>query len=401
MKKNLERMGFLCVFLLIAGGLVAGAHAEKTKIRVVVENASIRVKPDLQGAVIKTPPIGSIFEAEGKEGEWYEIKLKTEVGVMISAYIHEMFVEIINAETEHREVEKKPEEPKSQREIKKAEPAIEQAPQETTKKVFPKFSLAFMGGIVSGSFANNSTSYSDDWSEGILERVTESGTISHEFKRPFGFTVSMSYFILGGLGFQLRADYNTKVKISDDQGSQYNMVWSWTSGAGPFEAEEIWPVTGEFSLMPISFNLIYRIQNSGVFIPYVSAGVTYFTGNVKISTRGAYAFSYVSGDYRRIEYLSLPLGIDESLSGVGFNLNGGFDFRLMKNMALTVDAAYFIKSKTDKNWTVAPGTYPGNNFPELSWMIDQELAEILSDALVPLSINPSFFKVVGGIKFIF
>jgi opacity protein-like surface antigen len=401
MKKSLGRMGFLCVFLLIAGVLVAGAHAEKTRIRVVVENASIRVKPDLQGGIIKTPPIGSIFEAERKEGDWYEIKLKTEVGVMITAYIHEMFVEILSAETEHGEVEKKPEEPKSPREIKKAAPEIEQAPQETTKRIFPKFSLAFMGGIVSGSFVNKSTSYSDDWSEGILESVTESGTIRHEFKRPFGFTVSMSYFIFGGLGLQLRADYNTKVKISDDQGSQYNMVWSWTSGAGPFDVEEVWPVTGEFSLMPISLNLIYKIQGSGVFIPYISAGVTYFTGNVKISTRGAYAFSYVSGDYRRIEYLSLPLGIDESLSGVGFNLNGGFDIRLMKNMALTVDAAYFIKSKTEKKWAVAPGTYPGNNFPELSWIIDQESAEILSDALGTLSINPSFFKVVGGIKFIF
>ncbi|MGB7294028.1 MAG: hypothetical protein WBC70_00425 [Candidatus Aminicenantales bacterium] len=401
MKKNLGRMRFLCAFLLIAGVLVAGAHAEKTKIRVVVENASIRVKPELQGEIIKTPPIGSIFETERKEGEWYEVKVKTEVGVMIAGYIHEMFVEILSAEAEHREVEKKPEEPKSQTEIKKAEPEIEQVPQETAKKISPKFDLAFMGGIVGGAFVDKSTSYSDDWSEGILESVTESGTISHEFKRPFGFTMSMSYLILGGLGLQLRADYNTTVKISDDQGSHYNLAWSWTSDAGPFETEENWPVTGEFSLMPISLNLIYKIQGSGVFIPYISAGVTYFTGNVKISTTGAYAFSYVSGDYRRIEYLSLPLRMDESLSGVGFNLNGGFDFRLMKNIALTVDAAYFIKSKIEKNWAVAPGTYPGNNFPEFSWIIDQEFADILSDALGTLSINPSFFKVAGGIKFIF
>jgi opacity protein-like surface antigen len=216
-----------------------------------------------------------------------------------------------------------------------------------------------------------------------------------------GFTVSMSYLILGGLGIHLRADYNAKVDISDDKGSYYNLSWSWTGGAGPFEIEEYWPVSGEFSLLPLSFNLIYKIQSDGIFIPYISAGVTYFTGKVRILTTGAYAFSYVSGDYRRIEYLDLPVDMDESLSGIGFNVNGGFDLRFMKNIALTVDVAYFFKSKMEKNWAVAPGTYPGNNFPELSWVVDQEFADMLSDALGPLSINPSFFKVVGGIKFIF
>jgi hypothetical protein len=69
-------------------------HAESQRIIVVVENASIRSEPDMTGRVIESPAFGSLFEVKQKVGDWYEVEFPSAVGVLVTGYIHEMFVEV-------------------------------------------------------------------------------------------------------------------------------------------------------------------------------------------------------------------------------------------------------------------------------------------------------------------
>ena len=85
--------------------LPAITRAEKQKIKVAAENASIRVKPDIESKIIGKLPVGSLLEAERKAGQWCEVKFLSKIDILISEYIHEMYVEALEEKIE--EVPKK------------------------------------------------------------------------------------------------------------------------------------------------------------------------------------------------------------------------------------------------------------------------------------------------------
>ena len=84
MRERPKRKIVVCLILALATLLAADTHAEQLTIRIVEEDANVRLKPDPQAEIIKNPPLGSIFEVENKAGDWYEIRVRTEVGVLIT-----------------------------------------------------------------------------------------------------------------------------------------------------------------------------------------------------------------------------------------------------------------------------------------------------------------------------
>ncbi len=84
---------------------------QKQRIKVVTQNASVRMQPNTESEVILSPPVGSTFEVEQKIGDWYEIKFSSEIGVLITGYINTQFAEVIEAEpvrVEKKEPVRKP-----------------------------------------------------------------------------------------------------------------------------------------------------------------------------------------------------------------------------------------------------------------------------------------------------
>jgi len=394
--------------LLLTLGLLSGQsilHAEGIKVQVVVQNATIRSASNLESEIVNTPPMGSVFDVVKKTENWYEIRFKSKLGIWMTGYIHQMFVEEMEADIgSEKEQEQKTEKTVPTKKIEippEKPPKPRSAPEEASKKL-PRFELALMGGMISGTFVNTNSSYNDSWSDNLLDMVDETGHVQHELKKNFGFGASMSYFLFGGLGIQIRFDANSKAEIeTQEQGSTYMISWSWTSSSDTFDSEEAWPVKGEFTLSPISFNLIYKVQTKGMFAPYVNCGLSYFTGNFKVDTTRGFGFSYMQGTFQRIEYLSLPMSVDVSLSGMGFNVGGGLDLHFSRSLALTIDASYFVKPELKEDWKVATGSYPGINFPEISWNITEELADMLGKELPQIKFTPSFFKIQGGFKISF
>lgn len=114
-------ISLIIAFILL---LPAISHAQqKQRIKVIVRNASIRLQPNVDSEVILSPPIGSTFEVEKKIGEWYEIKFSSELGVLITGYIHSMFVDVIVAELEPEpEIVQEPVQPQAQPQPTRARP---------------------------------------------------------------------------------------------------------------------------------------------------------------------------------------------------------------------------------------------------------------------------------------
>ncbi len=400
MKKHLVLRAFLCLTLLLIVFLTTDSYAQNMKIRVVVDNANVRLKPDLQGEIIKNPPLGSVFEVEGREGDWYKIRVRTEMGVMITGYIHNMFIQVQGAETKAPEPEV----------LAEPEKAVTQEPQPAPVKTYeqpqagdarPKRAeLVFRVGYVTGYNISGSYSYSRSFSTGMLESANGSGTITTEFKSPLGFDGALNFFIAQGFGIQVKFDYNSTVKAADASRSTYDMNWTWSSG-GSFSRENEWGVEGEVSSYILSGNLLYKISTGSMIEPLISGGVSYFSGKANANTTVGYPTTWETVEFQYIDYFAVPAQVEASLNGIGFNVGGGIDFVFTRGVALNVDARYFGRGKIEEPWQVTAGTYPSNVNEGWTITITQENAEEFASLIEPYSINPSFFKVSAGIKIMF
>ena len=91
-------LGGILFLALFVSALTSLVFSEVLKVRVVASQANIRLKPDLQSAVISKVPLGGILDVVKKEGEWYHIKLPAdEKGIVVTGYIHQSTVEVVDA----------------------------------------------------------------------------------------------------------------------------------------------------------------------------------------------------------------------------------------------------------------------------------------------------------------
>ena len=88
---------FACLIILLLWP--EPSKAEKLSVKVVVDNASVRLKPDIGSMVIETVAAGTVLESEEQVGEWYLVKLPPdENGYVITGYIHFSAIEILGEE---------------------------------------------------------------------------------------------------------------------------------------------------------------------------------------------------------------------------------------------------------------------------------------------------------------
>jgi len=371
MKKKFKGKVFVSLIIISLWILPTIIYAEKQNIEVVVENASIRLKPDMTSEIIESPTVGTVYEVERKIGEWYEVKFYSQGGVLVAGYIHEMFV-AVGAE-------------------------LTPSPQVTA----PRGEITFSAGYNFGYSLNETITYSDSWYYALLDSVVETGELTQILGKPIGFGGSFSYFFAGGLGIQLRLDLNSKASFTEESESIYDLNWTWYYGA-TYEIDQVkWDVEGDLSLMVISGNLVYRVPTGEMFVPSFSGGISYFTGKITGETTGGYADSWIYGGSQYIDNWDIDAELDGKISGIGFNIGGGVDILFSPKVGFNIDARYFLSKKFDDlRWEIVPGDYDSDYFGA-TITISQENAELLSQGIDPIELNPSFFKISVGLKIMF
>jgi hypothetical protein len=398
--------GLALLFMLTAGS----TYAQNLKIRVTVENASVRSESNVGSQVISSPPLGSVLEVVSKDLPWYEVKVKTQMGIEVTGFIHEMYVQEMggtdDAETTQVTTgtekiaggEQEGTKTTEGEDKTIAEPLPPETPVKEMTPVYPKAGLSLVGGVTSGNFLDGSSSYSENWDYYALDEVNESGSINHSIGSPPGFGAAFHYLFFGGLGIQVRADINGKEEIKNDV-SSWSQTWTWSSGRGPYDMESEWGVNGNLSMSTFSFNLIYLLQQSPMFQPFFSAGVSYFSGSSDISTVRGYGVSFFSDDYewQYIDYFEVPVNAEADLSGIGFNIGGGLNLMFTRNIGLTINGIYFIKSAVTQDWTGSGGRYDLINNTSYYMDVSADQAAEIAAQIESLEINPSFFKIQGGI----
>lgn len=387
-------MAFFGFLILALFSMTNSIQGQAQKIRVVVKNASIRISPNMDGEVLNNPNIGSVFDVVKKTDEWFEIKVTSRVGIEVSGYIHEMFVELIGDQPE-LEVKREPD-----RNI------IDQPPMpavQRQKKTSLSSEFVLMFRYPFGYKLNDTSALMDEWSSGAAELIRDDVIISHQFKNPLGFGVAFNQRFLGGLGVQLRLDMNSKAFLTDDSVSDYTLTWKFY-GQSQNSLDDQWPIEGEASLMILSFNVFYKILGLGMVSPHFSGGISYSTGKMKLDTTSAVSLSstYWEGDELKqsIDWLPLPFSIDAKTGGLGFNIGGGIDINLMQNLAVGLAARYFYVPKIEEEWQIPTGEFTSANF-DFTWVVTENLIDYIREIMGPLVFEPSFFNIVLLFKFMF
>jgi hypothetical protein len=68
--------------------------AEYDQVRVIKQNAVLRIKPKNGAVIIKKLPLGALLELEEEIGDWLKITLPPdEDGFVLTGYLHQSFIE--------------------------------------------------------------------------------------------------------------------------------------------------------------------------------------------------------------------------------------------------------------------------------------------------------------------
>jgi len=217
---------FLVIILLLSITIVS--QAKDLKVKVIVENANVRLEPDLGSQIIAKVPLGTVLQSEGKTGEWHLVILPAdEKGFVVSGYIHQSVLEEI--------VEEIKEVPKVKEEKPKAAPPL--PPEVYVPKRVEKESRLGIG--IRGGYAMPSE---EKYGGGL------------EYGGNFSFIIIKYVAIeLSGLRFQ------TNVEGDPEELSK-----------------------GKLSAMPIQLSIQARFPINGKFAPYILGGGGYYLNSFSI-----------------------------------------------------------------------------------------------------------------------
>jgi hypothetical protein len=390
MKRHLSVLGKAGLALLVLL-VAAGALSAQTKIRTKDANAVIRIEPADKGEIVQDKlAVGTVFAVERKAGDWYEIKYRSAIGVLLSGFIHKSQVEEVKGDAAAPKSEPAP--------VQKTE--VREEP--VASELAPGLEISLFGGMGLPQ-VNGSANYHDQWN-GILYTVVENADITTKSKTSAFFGAGLNYFFSANIGLGLNFGY---LKSTLTTSSAFTFNYSSTAKSAT------WPGSGSFSSVPISLDVIGRFGGAK-FQGYLQAGPTLFMNSATIDSAIGYGYNYLYYSapylYELYDAAQIPMTAFDlkggagktSWTGFGGNIGAGVAYFLSPSFGLSVDARYYICGEREYDWTLAPGSYKGMFIasPSTTLTVSQTAIDNLIEGghLTTIKINPSFFQITAGIK---
>ncbi len=172
LKNGLEFLVFLLAFFPLFF-VTVWAQSVSIRLKVVTEQANVRLKPDIGSIIIYQLPQGTIVDSSEKEGEWYRVRLVQDEGDTVSGYVHESLVIEIEKPPQEREAGEKKIERKEVSKVEREElEQIQPSPvtPASLKASFSRFNLFLSGGgnFISGGDLNEGSQGLADYYSDIL-----------------------------------------------------------------------------------------------------------------------------------------------------------------------------------------------------------------------------------------
>jgi hypothetical protein len=199
------------------------------------------------------------------------------------------------------------------------------------------------------------------------------------------------------LGFQFLLDRGSLDVAGENGPHEVDLVWDTLDfpSSDPVTREasfsfEATDTEGRLDELALSFNLAARFGASSPVSGSVSSGLTYFRFDVEAQRLGAFA-GWLGGHavlFTQLYEMSYATSTTDCL---GFNLGGNVDFALGPHAAIFVDGRLLWAPRTEAE--VILTDIVSENGPT----VPVSQIESYLD-LPPISIDPSFFRILFGVK---
>lgn len=292
--RSFSLISFVLIVLLVTSPQNSSGQELAFKLKVVSEQANIRLEPDIASVIIRQVPQGTILESTGKEGEWHAVKLTSKEGAIISGYVHESLVVMVEPFLQQQEKPKKiKEEDKQERPKKLSPPHVEVEKSRQTQ--FPRFDLTLFGGgiYVNGGDFNKGAQGLVDFYSDIL------GIVGEGDLRP----VHYGYILGGELSIRLSSRLSLGIGVDFFQGKMESLL--------------------DFSKDSLTRTIITRPKLSAIPV-----GITVsFTFLPELYIKGGISYSFAECSYfYHIQEEELTREWQGNASAQEFGLLGGLGF---------------------------------------------------------------------------
>lgn len=367
----------LCFCLLCFLFLTLQAPGGETgKLRVVVPEAEIRLKPDTESLIIKKLPMGILLSYEEKIDGWYRVALPPdENGFVVKGYILADSVEIFIEKTESAEPEKKepappkqPEQPEPRRAAPPPQrrPVPPPPPPPSAEKRPSGTGLGFslsggMGYLLDGGGDLESTRMGRENYSADIAALTGFDTATSTFnwsKLSFvpNFNVDIFFKFTKNFGIGFGSGFlsaSSKGDYSFSLGEENVPEW-WGSYdyLGTLERTRDYKITA----IPLNLNFYLFLPMDGMVFS-VKAGIGYYLGKLKHEDIFDYEENYEDDSwfYLNYKYIWTVQGTtneEATCNALGFNGSLGLDLQLSPSVFFGLEL--FGRFVNFKNWE---GTY--------------------------------------------
>jgi hypothetical protein len=149
-------------------------------------------------------------------------------------------------------------------------------------------------------------------------------------------------------------------------------------------------------------NFIGRYR-MGIWEVFGAAGPAIYFNSFKADAFASYADSYYSTFYwgweQAFDAFQIPLRVDKTWVGFGFNIGAGLNIRFCRAAAFTVEARYFACPAKDLGWEWKTGTYAGLNQVWTDYSFSSDAALGAAGMTTALRVKPSFFAIMAGLRY--
>jgi len=257
------------------------------------------------------------------------------------------------------------------------------------------YSLGFkfeIGSAAGFNFPALNTSYHNHFAPTFEPGAYESyanQTLSLKGKRATGLNAVFCFYPLENFGFQVLVGYS-KCTITG-KNTDYDV--SLTHEGFTWQRTLDMPDTkGHLKQFTYSFNAATRIGITNLVVLGFSGGVSLFDISGRFTSLGYTRFwEEQSAEQTKLFIKDYKLGAEFGSTKLGFNAGGEFNIDLILKIALFVDIRYFYCPKVQTKLKLISD-------PIITEPIDQLEKEM---NLGVLNLNPSFFQINIGFKYIF
>jgi len=402
----------IITLVIILSGCFLSLRAEPSadKIRIIVPQANVYLKPNAESLVILQVRAGAILTGEKYDETWYKTALPPDKdGFVATGFLKAADIEIFS---EEKPVVKEAVPPKPEKsEPVRLQPAtatpISSSEQESIHATLGStkgFFLSFHGSL-SGAPKIPDSSFTRNPNYSFMSTLQDDGNIHPGIKSMiFGGEFVLGYFFSDIFGVGLSARYSPDLDIS--LRSSYTLTWKFTSGTTYSESQD-WDSKGTASAVPLSLNVYLRLRLAARSFLALQAGPTLFLTNRVLATKTGYGVAqqsrYYIGPYlyttTYVDWYVLDIENKLKKTSFGFNVGLEFEQRIFPNIGIVLCGGYYYAPPQSVDWTLIPASRYDGEFGNLYRTISSDKSNLPVLATIATVIKFSFPSLSFGIRF--